>query len=77
MWEPLLEAFGLPGLVIAFLAAANALQYRYSQKLVSQLKSALERRSQDILELTHEYQDLVKDMERAIDLIIKVVRNGR
>ena len=77
MWEPLLEQYGLPGFVIACLMVANARQYFANQKLVAQLKEALERRVEDFQEHADEFKDLVKEVERAIDLIIKVVkRNG-
>lgn len=79
MWELLgavFNTFGLIALVGVVEAAAIVYLFRLNQKKQEEALAQLERRLEDVIEEREKYQELARDIERSIDLLVKVLKKN-
>ncbi len=79
MWDffgAIFNTYGLLALVEAAEVVAIVYLFRLNQKKQEELLAQSERRLEDVIEEREKYQELARDIERSIDLLIKVLRKN-
>ncbi len=79
MWEflsAIFNTFGLIALVSAAEAVAIVYLFRLNQKKQEELLAQSERRLEDVIEEREKYQELARDIEKSIDLLVKVLKKN-
>ena len=79
MWDLLgavFNTFGLIALVGVVEAAAVVYLFRLNQKKQEEALAQLERRLEDVIEEREKYQELARDIEKSIDLLVKVLKKN-
>ena len=79
MWDLLgavFNTFGLIALVGVVEAAAIVYLFRLNQKKQEEALAQLERRLEDVIEEREKYQELARDIEKSIDLLVKVLKKN-
>jgi hypothetical protein len=77
MWDfltALLQSQGFSALVIFAEAGAIAYLYRRTQKRHEEIVQLYQKRVQDIKESRDDYEELARNLDKSIDLLIKVFR---
>jgi len=79
MWEFLSAVFntyGFIALIGVVEAAAIVYLFRLNQKKQEDLLAQSERRLEDVIEEREKYQELASDIEKSIDLLVKVLKKN-
>jgi len=79
MWDFLSAIFNTYGL-IALIEVAEVIAivylFRLNQKKQEELLAQSERRLEDVIEEREKYQELASDIEKSIDLLVKVLKKN-
>jgi len=79
MWEFLSTVFNTYGLIALISVAQTAAifyLFRLNQKKQEELLAQSERRLEDVIEEREKYQELASDIEKSIDLLVKVLKKN-
>jgi len=79
MWDflsAIFNTFGLIALISVVEAAAIVYLFRLNQKKQEELLAQSERRLEDVIEEREKYQELASDIEKSIDLLVKVLKKN-
>jgi hypothetical protein len=84
MWDFLLEAMHAYGwfavvqvaeaLLIAYLLRENRDKDKRTQELNNNLRQLADKRLEDVKESKEDYEDLARDLNRSLDILIKVFK---
>jgi hypothetical protein len=70
------QTYGIVALIEAIEVVAIIYLFRLNQKKQEELLAQSERRLEDVIEEREKYQELASDIEKSIDLLVKVLKKN-
>ena len=70
------QTYGLVALIEVVEVVAIVYLFRLNQKKQEELLAQSERRLEDVIEEREKYQELASDIEKSIDLLVKVLKKN-